>query len=401
MVTWMIANKQMIIHTFNIKNKKMRKIAYLFIGIIILCSCKQNEKYENENIITVGIFDTNGDSPGCIVDAYEALKIDSNIKPQVISAAVIMSDDILEYDLILFPGGSGKAETNRLGELGQKRIQQLVSDYGKSVIGICAGAYILTQTEGYPSLGLSGAQAIDIEHDHRGHGIVKFNLSDIGKEIFPELSQNEISYMQYYEGPVLIPANDSNYEYTNIATMLSDIHTVSGTPANMTNNKPFIITSMVGKGNTASFAGHPENTPGMRWMLPRMARWLLHKELISYPNSVVRPGIYEKEILFTDDLLEVQSKFYKQLWGDENEKIEAINGLVEISAWSAKKWIIGLLRDSSPKVRKEAASAIVRLERTDALDDLEIASKLEKDIDTKLIMQKSVEALKNMIGANQ
>lgn len=378
----------------------MKKIAYLLLGIIILSACEKNDKSENEGIIKVGIFDTNGDSPGCIVDAYEALRIDNKINPEVISAATIMSDDILSFDVILFPGGSGKAETNRLGHLGQKRVRELVSNYGKSVIGICAGAYILTQTEGYPSLDLSGAQAIDIEHDHRGHGLVKFSLSEMGKEIFPELTAKDTFYMQYYEGPVLIPSENAKYNFSTIATMLSDVHMVEGTPANMTNNKPFIITSQVGKGKTISFVGHPENTPGMRWMVPRMVRWMLDEELVSYSELAVRPDIYEKEILFTDDLLEEQNRFYEQLWGNEEEKIEAINGLVDISAWSAKKWIVGLLRDSSAEVRKTVASALVRLERTDFIYDLEIAYELEEDKETKLIMQESVRSLKNMTEIN-
>ncbi|MBI9055902.1 MAG: biofilm PGA synthesis protein PgaB [Bacteroidales bacterium] len=373
----------------------MKRFTYLLIICIsILSACTQHKTEQNKNIIRVGIFDTNGDSPGCIVDAYEALRIDSDIKPEVISAATIMSDDILDFDLILFPGGSGKAETGRLGDLGQERIKELVSEHGKSVIGICAGAYILTQTEAYPSLDLSGMQATDIEHDHRGHGIVKFDLTEKGVEIFPELANREISFMQYYEGPVLIPVENAKYNSESIATMLSDVHTVEGAPSNMTNNKAFIITSAVGKGNTASFVGHPETTPGMRWMIPRMVRHLLNKELVSYSNKVVRPEIYKNEILFTDELQELQSKYYSNLWGNETEKIEAINGLVEISAWSAKKKIVGLLRDSSPEVRKIAANAIVELERTDFINDLDVAVRVEKDEEVKLFLADKLKQLK-------
>ena len=373
----------------------MGKTTFLiFLSILILNACSQTNNYEN--IIRVGIFDTNGDNPGCIIDAYEALRIDSKIKPEVISAATIMSDDILLYDVILFPGGSGKAETSRLGELGQERVKKLVSEHGKSVIGICAGAYILTQTEGYPSIGLSGMQAIDIEHDHRGHGIVKFKLTDKGSEIYPELANRKLSFMQYYEGPVLIPVENQNYDYQSLAIMLSDVHTVEGTPSNMTNNKPFIITSNVGKGNTASFVGHPETTPGMRWMLPRMVRFLLNKELVAYSDDVIRPEIYQKEILFTDDLLSKQSKYYSNLWGTEEEKIEAIKGLVEISAWSAKKKIIGLLRDSSSEVRRTAADAIVQLERTDFIHDLEVAALTEKDENLRDYLKNKYDQLKQI-----
>ena len=389
----------MIILSFNIKAKKMKKITYLLIICIsTLSACKQSEKPENNNLIKVAIFDTNGDSPGCIVDAYEALRIDSDIKPGIVSAATIMSEDILNYDLLLFPGGSGKAETIRLGELGRKRVQELISEHGISVIGICAGAYILTQTEGYPSLDLSGMQATDIEHDHRGHGVVKFNLTEKGKEIYPELADREISFMQYYEGPVLISVENAKYEYQSLSTMLSDVHTVKGTPSNMTNDKPFIITSKVGKGNTASFVGHPETTPGMRWMIPRMVRYLLNKELVNYSEAVVRPEIYSDEILFTDELLEKQGSYYDNLWGTEAEKIEAINGLVDISAWSAKKMIVGLLRDSSPEVRKVAANALVQLERTDFIHDLEVAVATETNPELKAYLSDKLQHLKSMIN---
>ena len=377
----------------------MKKITYLLIICIsILSACTHHKNEENKNIIRVGIFDTNGDSPGCIADAYEALRIDSEINPEVISTATIMSDDILNYDLILFPGGSGKAETSRLGDLGQERIKELVSEHGKSVIGICAGAYILTQTEGYPSLDLSGMQATDIEHDHRGHGIVKFSLTEKGEEIYPELANRELSYMQYYEGPVLVSVENAKYNAQSLATMLSDVHTVEGTPSNMTNNKPFIITSEVGKGNTASFVGHPETTPGMRWMIPRMVRFLLNQELVAYSDAVIRPEIYTDEILYTKDLQEEQSKYYNNLWGTEDEKIEAINGLVEISAWSAKKKLVGLLRDSSPNVRIAAANALVQLERTDFIRDLEVAVKSETDVETKDYLTKKLNELKLIIS---
>jgi len=377
----------------------MKKITYLLIICIsILSACTHHKNEENKNIIRVGIFDTNGDSPGCIADAYEALRIDSEINPEVISTATIMSDDILNFDLILFPGGSGKAETSRLGDLGQERIKELVSEHGKSVIGICAGAYILTQTEGYPSLDLSGMQATDIEHDHRGHGIVKFSLTEKGEEIYPELANRELSYMQYYEGPVLVSVENAKYNAQSLATMLSDVHTVEGTPSNMTNNKPFIITSEVGKGNTASFVGHPETTPGMRWMIPRMVRFLLNQELVAYSDAVIRPEIYTDEILYTKDLQEEQSKYYNNLWGTEDEKIEAINGLVEISAWSAKKKLVGLLRDSSPNVRIAAANALVQLERTDFIRDLEVAVKSETDVETKDYLTKKLNELKLIIS---
>jgi len=353
-----------------------------------------------EDRIRVGIFDTNGDSPGCITDAYEALRIDGQIDPEIIGAATIMSDAILAYDLILFPGGSGKAQTIKLGQLGMKRVQELVTIHGKGVLGICAGSYLLSQTEGYPSLDLSGFQAIDIEHDHRGHGLVKFSLTEEGLKVFPELKGQELFYSKYYEGPVLTLPEKPEYTGISLSTMLSDVHTIEGTPANMTNNRPFITATQAGKGKVVTFVGHPENTPGMRWMIPRMVRWALDKELVSYSDAVVRPQIYPEEILYTKERLQQQDQYYQMLWGSPDEKVEAITKLVELSAWSAKKKVIGLIRDENSAVRLAAARAIVELERTDALHDLEIAVKTETDEVVRKEMNSLLTQLQRMVACS-
>ncbi len=384
----------------------MRKISTLFGILIILLSgcCQQNDEVVvntpkvNKNVIKVGVFDKNGDSPYCITDAMEALKIDKDIDARIISAAEIMAGDADDIDVFLFPGGGGRSETGSLGELGQQKIIDLVKKQGKGVVGICAGAYILTETPDYPSLALSGAEAIDIEHDHRGHGLVKFSLTEEGKKIFPELANREISYSQYYEGPVLIPAKKSAYKYNELATMLSDVHTIEGTPANMTNNRPFIIVTQVDKGKTASVVGHPENTPGMRWMIPRLVRVVLGKELIPYGKNVVRPEIYTKEILYTTEQSKKQRKAYYDLVKSKDEKTAAMNDIVEMAAWSAKKWIPPMVRDKDFDVRLLAAQLTVALERTDAIKDLEAAVKSEKDEKNKKLLQEQLDLLENMLG---
>ncbi|MCT4591231.1 MAG: HEAT repeat domain-containing protein [Carboxylicivirga sp.] len=368
---------------------------------LALSACTQKNKPTTMDIefIRVGIFDTNGDSPGCITDAYEALRIDSMIKPEVIGAATIMSDEVFNYDLLLFPGGSGRAQTIKLGQQGMKRVQDLVIEHGMGTLGICAGSYVLSQTEGYPSLDLSGFEAIDIENDHRGHGLVKFRLTEDGKHFFPELAGKDMWFSKYYEGPVLAEPAKALFKGKSLSTMISDVHTIEGTPANMTVNRPFITASEAGKGKAVTFVGHPENTQGMRWMIPRMVRWAVNKEMITYSDQVVRPDIYQHEILYTTEQLAKQTKYFEMLWGSAEEKIEAINSLVEQSSWSAKKQVIGLIRDESPEVRLTAAKAIVEMERTDALSDLKMAVAVEKDEAVKKELERLFQAL-NKIVAN-
>ncbi|MFA8436638.1 MAG: hypothetical protein ACEPOZ_19180 [Marinifilaceae bacterium] len=372
-----------------------------FLAGILIAGCKRVEKKAEDTtkeIIRVGVFDKNGDSPYCITDAMEALRIDPKIECKVVSASEIVSGALDHYDVILFPGGGGRSETGSLGEIGIEKVQKMVQEQGKGVVGICAGAYILSNTPDYPCLAMSGGEAIDIEHDHRGHGLAKFTLTAEGEEIFPELKGRKLSFCQYYEGPVLVPAK-GDIKYTSLATMESDVHTVAGTPANMTNNRPFIILSEAGKGKTASFVGHPECTPGMRWMVPRLVRWVANKELVKYGSNVVRPDFYKNEIIFTKEVSDLQSKYYSQLTGTKEERLESIEKVVTMACWSAKKWVPGMLRDKDPEIRMAAAKGVVLLERTDAIPDLVAAVQIETNQQCKAELQRNLKLLKAMIGS--
>ncbi|BAX82280.1 BPL-N domain-containing protein [Labilibaculum antarcticum] len=378
-----------------------KSLTFIFSALIILItisSCKRVEKKTISNKIKVGVFDKNGDSPWCITDAIEALKIDPAIDCEVIRASQIMSGELDQFDAIIFPGGSGRGETQSLGETGMEKVVQLVKEKGISVIGICAGAYIMTETPNYPSLNLTGFEAIDIEHDNRGHGLVKFSLTEKGLEIFPELKDQKISLCQYYEGPVLVSTKNS--VGIELASMLSDVHTVEGSPANMTNNKPFIVVAQVGKGKVASFVGHPECTPGMRWMLARIVRWATNNEMIKYSESVVRPNFFTEEIIYTKEVKDLQEKYYQMLSGSKDDKLIAIDKVIELACWSSKKWIPGMLRDKDAMVRVKASWALIQLERTDAIPDLEAAAMTETDNNIKIELEKNLKALRGILGSN-
>ena len=66
-----------------------------------------------------------------------------------------------------------------LGGENMDRIRAFIRS-GKGAVGICAGAYLFTDTPNYACMHINGAKAIDIEHDNRGHGISAFSLTDEG-----------------------------------------------------------------------------------------------------------------------------------------------------------------------------------------------------------------------------
>ena len=332
----------------------------------------------SEERIRVGVFDGYGGAQTCVWEAVEAVKVDPAMEVETVTPSQIASRALDRLDVLIIPGGGGSRQFLTLGAENHERIRRFIES-GKGALGICAGAYLFSNTPGYASLALNGNKAIDIEHDNRGHGVVKFSLTPEGKRLFPELAQRPMNYLVYYEGPVFVDAQDG-VRYDLLALMESDVHEEGDAPANMTNRKPFIVTNGYGKGRIVSVIAHPEATPGMRWMVPRMVRWAARRDFVPYAPQVVRPALFEREILFSKEMLKREAGYFTTLlYGGEGDKIAALDWLQENLSWDAKRWVQGLLYDSSPRVRERAARYVRECEFTMYRSDLETAKRSETD----------------------
>lgn len=361
-------------------------ISFVFAFLLFGYSYSNNpvEVSNNDSTkkIKVGVFEGHGGSQTCVWETVEALKIDKEMDVKTITTSDIASGMLESFDAIIIPGGGGSRQYLNLGHQNHDCIRAFIAN-GGGAVGICAGAYLFSNTPDYASIAINGAEAIDIEHDNRGHGIAKFTLSEEGKTIFHELASRDTCYVMYYEGPVFVNAQDS-INYTLFATMESDVHEEGGAPANMTNGKPFFHGNNFGQGRVFSTIAHPEATPGMRWLVPRMVRWTLGLEYIKYSENAVRPALFEKEILFSTDMLKRESEYYSTfLYGTPEEKIAALDWLESNVSWDAKRLVQGLVFDSSATVRARAAEYIANSEFTHYLPDLKAALKNETDENTK------------------
>ncbi len=353
----------------------------LWIILLFLAGCSNRE--EQASAIRAGVFSGNGASAVCVTETMEALKIDKDIVPRIVTAADIAGGALEELDVILFPGGSGSKEANSLGARGMQQVRDFVMKEGKGVVGICAGAYLLSDTPDYPCLHLSGLRAIDREHDARGGALAAVIPEKSFREIFPALQGYDSVFIQYNEGPMLVPAGDE-VPYTVLAVMQTDVHAKTGAPAGMTPGKPYLITSRPGKGRAFLSVGHPESTPGMRWIVPRMVRWVTNEEMIPYPDAVVRPQREDHSIVFDAAYRSKEKKLFWQLFDHEPVKrMEAMTQLHDMRSRPAVRWTIGMLRDEDKRVRRLAAEYLADAEYTAALPDLRQALANEKDITTK------------------
>lgn len=349
------------------------------------------------NKVRVGVFQGNGGAQTCIWETIASIQLDPDMTVRTITTGDIANGVLKDLDAIIIPGGEGTTQYMNLGEENMERIRNFIRS-GKGAVGICAGAYLFTDTPGYACMHINGGKAIDIEHDNRGHGISAFSLTAEGKKLFPELAKRDKSYVMYYEGPVLVKSDSIPLPYTTMAIMETDVHEEGNAPANMTNNRPFFIANEYGKGRVFSSISHPEATPGMMWMIPRMVRWTLRMPVVAYSKRVVNPDLYNREILMTKDDLRKERGYYRTfLYGSPKEKIAALDWLQACRSWDAKRWVQGLLFDNSPAVRERAARFIAETDYLPFLSDLEAACRVERDEQTKQSMMRHFEHLKALL----
>ena len=374
----------------------MKRIIY-FIAIagVILTACT-GQKDNSGQRLRVGVFSGNGASNVCVTETMEALKTDAGISSRVVTAREIAGGILQELDVIIFPGGSGSKEANNLGMEGMQKVRDFVARDGKGIVGICAGAYLLSDTPDYPCLHVSGLQAIDRVHDARGGALACVTLNDRAGAFFPELKKYDSVFIQYNEGPMLIPAKDA-VPYQILAVMQTDVHAKVGAPAGMTPGKPYLIASRPGKGRAFLSVGHPESTPGMRWLVPRMVRWTAGKELVSYADEVVRPERDHHAIVFDPAYRRREKTLFWQLFDNNpGKRMEALKQLHEMRSRAGVRWTVGMLRDTDPQVRSLASALLAETEYTDAIPDLEQAVANETDPEMKKEMIKSLKRLKKI-----
>ena len=366
----------------------------LFIVLLFLVSCnnepKTVEKHNQDSsksLINIAVFEGNGAGAVSVVETIEALRIDKGIIAKALTASQINNGELSNFDAIIIPGGSGSKQLNNIGESGERIIKEYVNN-GGGIIGICAGAYMLSSTEGYPNMDIASSVHIDRAHYNRGRGLVQFGLTAEGYKIFPEL-KDQSSFIQYYDGPVLIQGD--SIKYNELGVYITDIHPDNFAPENITPGRTFILNQNYGKGKVFLIAGHPESTPGMRWIVPRMARWVSDNELVSYAKHWVRPELNDSAIIFNKAKRKYEKELYWKLFNDDvDQKVEAMTILNELRSRPAVRWNIGLLRSQDDQVRLMAAKLLLATEYTAAIDDVKQALKIEKNAEIISVLNKFV-----------
>ena len=230
--------------------------------------------------ISVGIFDGPGASSGGVNRFIDLIGRESDMQSSVVGPSEIRPETIRQFDVLLFPGGSGSRQGNALGETGRAAVRSFLAR-GKGCVGVCAGAFLCSahytwSLKVVDTSVFTGAREIEgvgsKQMWYRGKSAnVQLELTSDGKTFFRGLPQKTM--VRYHNGPIVSPMNDPLLpDYTVLAYFRSEVGLYPPQKGTMINT-PAIVTAPFGRGRVVSISPHPESTAGLKSMIGTSIRW--------------------------------------------------------------------------------------------------------------------------------
>lgn len=220
--------------------------------------------------IRVAVFDADGANAKNVVKVLDSEPLISgfHIGPEDISKAVLK-----QFDVVLFPGGSGSKQGKAIGAERRELIRQFSTE-GGGVVGICAGAFLCSSHYDW-SLHLMNASVYNemVDIPEKGRKSMWYRGGPVDVEV--EISKRAESMLglggqhtiRYQNGPIISPGkSDTAPDYEVLATFRSENFLYDVQKGTMT-GKPAILQSTFGKGKVVALSPHFESTKGKEYVV--------------------------------------------------------------------------------------------------------------------------------------
>ena len=197
-----------------------------------------------------------------------------------------IGDGVLDqFNLAIFPGGSGSKQAAALQPVGREAVQKFVKE-GGGFVGICAGAYLAAANYKW-SLAISNhktyCETIDLPEIgkksmwFRGASApVKMELTDEGRKILGD--KKGVFEVRYHNGPIMSPmGNEGLGNFRTLANFRSEVSKYKPQKGTMVNT-PAIIAGEFGKGRVLCVSPHPESTAALYSLVQNAIRWTARRE---------------------------------------------------------------------------------------------------------------------------
>jgi hypothetical protein len=219
--------------------------------------------------VRVAIYSGKGVTPGDAEQVKTCLPGSKGFDVVLIMANEIQDGSLEKFDVLIHPGGSGRGQSEALGDEGREHVRRFVRG-GGGYVGICAGAYLGSAE--YPwGLKLLDARVIDGEHWARGVGTVQLRLPREARAVLG--TDDAFTEMHYENGPLLGPANRKDIpNFESLATFETEIRK-NRAPEGVMKGTTAIARGQFGEGRVVCFSTHPEKTKGREVYVAQLVRW--------------------------------------------------------------------------------------------------------------------------------
>jgi hypothetical protein len=375
----------------NIKPISIIIIACFFFSFYSCKSEKTNEEYfkkvqlKNETI-AVGIYKSKELEAVNIENIAEAIKIDAGMVFVKLSDADILKTKLENVDILIIP------DVKSFNESGD--VDNELTDVIRNFV-ITAGKGILAFGDGGKMIGCSKNKSLNlvdikyVSERNLNTGLINFNITSKGESMFPELiGFNDL--FTYYNGY-------SEFEFVEDSEKQKVIAQVEQGES----KTPIVIETECGKGKVLFISAQFEATPGMRWMIPRMLRYVHGSPNGSYGSNIVRPDLYTDEVIVNAETNPKIERIKKVLAeGSKKEILKAIDELNNYDPWSLAENLLPFLIGRNDELKLRAAKFFVDNEYTMAIDDFETAIKTERNKKNKVVLEEYKIALERMVEQN-
>ncbi|MEO8377906.1 MAG: hypothetical protein ABI579_09575 [Candidatus Sumerlaeota bacterium] len=208
--------------------------------------------------------------------AWKVISADSELDAKKVVAKDLVSH-LDDYDVYIFPGGTGSGEAKALGIDGGKALTEAVKN-GKGAIAICAGGYLVA--EGWnpetKATELVNAKLFDDDHWARGEQFI--SVTTVGDD-------NDSSRTMWFEnGPIFSPGTTEGMpKYTPLVRYVTDL-AAKDAPKGMMAGRDAVIAAPLGKGRVVAFGPHPELSKDLHHWLTNAIKWTAKGESAPEPS---------------------------------------------------------------------------------------------------------------------
>jgi glutamine amidotransferase-like uncharacterized protein len=246
---------------------------------------------EEESRVRVAIYDDLGAGVSGSAAMERVLAAYEDVVTRRVGSADVCAGALAQFDVVLHPGGSGKAQARSLGEVGRAQEIEFVRA-GGGFLGVCAGGYLAACNYDW-SLGVLDARTIDTASGHwrRGRAELEIELSPAGMSLFDEVDASVD--IQYANGPIFAPGEREEIPDYEVLALYRGEVALNGTSTGIMPGTPACIRGAFGNGRAIAFSPHPEKSPALEHFVRDAVLWAAGEcdRTVSDTNQSVSPEL--------------------------------------------------------------------------------------------------------------